>query len=121
MKPTGVANLLLQELEDSDELATQLSNSLLRTIKKNPDAEFVFNVIWALHRYKARKTKAHTSTITVAKMKAAGRHIGRPVITAKDERVKRVKALRKNGESWVTICKLLKISKSTAYRLAAIH
>jgi len=121
MKSQEVAKLVLQALEDSDKLAASLSSTLLRIIKKNPDAELVFSIMWALHRYKARKTKSRTSTITVAKMKAAGRRIGRPAITVKDERVKRVKALLKAGKSCSTICDMLGISKSTVYRLADIR
>jgi DNA invertase Pin-like site-specific DNA recombinase len=118
---TGIAKLFLQELEDSKGLANKLSRSIARVMKKNPDAEFVFNVIWALHRYDARKTKARTSTVVAAKLRAAGKKLGRPAITAQDERVKRIKALRKKGESYDTICKLLKISKSTAHRLGRVR
>jgi DNA invertase Pin-like site-specific DNA recombinase len=114
---TGIAKLFLQELEDSKGLANKLSRSIVR-VMKNPDAEFVFNVIWALHRHEARKTKARTSTITAAKLKAAGKRLGRPAITTQDERVRRVKALRKSGEPYGVICKLLKISRSTAFRFA---
>jgi DNA invertase Pin-like site-specific DNA recombinase len=118
---TGIAKLFLQELEESGKLAGKLSRSIERAMKENPDAEFIFNIVWALHRYKARKTKARTSTITAAKLKAAGMRLGRPAITAQDERVKRIKALRKKGESYDTICKILKISKSTAHRLGRIR
>jgi DNA invertase Pin-like site-specific DNA recombinase len=117
----GIAKVFLQELEDSEALANKLSQSITRTMRKNPDAEFVFNVLWALHRYKERKVKARASTIAVAKLRAEGKRLGRPTITAQDERVKRIKALRKNGESYSTICKLLNISRSTACRLATVR
>jgi DNA invertase Pin-like site-specific DNA recombinase len=111
----------LHELEDSDMLAKEIFQAVSRTIKKNPGAEFVFNVVWGLHRYKMRTARARTSEKTAARLRAEGRKLGRPALTATDSRVQLVQKMRSDGVAYAEICERVGISKSTAHRFAGIR
>ena len=106
----------LRELEESDMLAKEIFQAVSRTIKKNPGAEFVFNIVWGLHRYKMRTTRARTSAKTAARLRAEGKKLGRPALTTSDSRVQQVQKMRSNGSSYAKICQTVGISKSTAHR-----
>ena len=120
MKYNGIASDFLHELEDSRALAKKMFRTVKRVVQRSPDAEFVFDVVWALHRYEARMARAAVSQATVDRLKAKGRKLGRPPVGTTDSRVKKVKALHRQGKSYAEICARVGVSRSTVNRYLSI-
>ncbi len=78
--------------------------------------ELIFNIFSALAQFERRLTQERTKA-GLAAARARGRHGGRPKVSASDPKVERAKQL--NADKTVdidTICKTLRISRSTFYR-----
>ncbi len=121
MKHQEIVSDFLCELQNSHVLAGKMFRTIRRIVRRNPDAEFVFNVVWALHRYEARMARALVSHVTVHRLKADGRTLGRPPMRTTNSRVMMVKALRREGKSYAEICSRVNLSRSTVHRYLSMR